>query len=287
MSKRKFTEIPQPFICTILSDSNPTDSIRSIRLSDYDGTDAYEMNLMMLRKEFLNEKDLRYVFQSTVKPIIVCHYQWDYEAPLDMGEEERFELLLNAVRWGASGIDLEADAYDPSSGPPEWSEEARAYSLDRSSKPRDWTTDPAAIQRQREIIEEVHRLGGEVLLCAHTRVHLSVEEAVSMAKEMEARGADIAKVVSVNTNYEDLLDSMRATLEIKNALGIPFIMMSHGEHSKIGRVVCPILGSMLAFCTQPLSPGGYPLQPPISAMKAAWENIDWSVTKAPDDERWL
>jgi hypothetical protein len=287
MSKRKFTEIPQPFICTILSDSNPTDSIRSIRLSDYDGTDAYEMNLMMLRKEFLNEKDLRYVFQSTVKPIIVCHYRWDYEAPLDMGEEERFELLLNAVRWGASGIDLEADAYDPSSGPPEWSEEARAYSLDRSSKPRDWTTDPAAIQRQREIIEEVHRLGGEVLLCAHTRVHLSVEEAVSMAKEMEARGADIAKVVSVNTNYEDLLDSMRATLEIKNALGIPFIMMSHGEHSKIGRVVCPILGSMLAFCTQPLSPGGYPLQPPISAMKAAWENIDWSVTKAPDDERWL
>ena len=258
MSKRKFTEIPQPFICTILSDSNPTDSIRSIRLSDYDGTDAYEMNLMMLRKEFLNEKDLRYVFQSTVKPIIVCHYRWDYEAPLDMGEEERFELLLNAVRWGASGIDLEADAYDPSSGPPEWSEEARAYSLDRSSKPRDWTTDPAAIQRQREIIEEVHRLGGEVLMCAHTRVHLSVEEAVSMAKEMEARGADIAKVVSVNTNYEDLLDSMRATLEIKNALGIPFIMMSHGEHSKIGRVVCPILGSMLAFCTQPLSPGGVP-----------------------------
>ena len=287
MSKRKFTEIPQPFICTILSDSNPTDSIRPIRLSDYDGTDAYEMNLMMLRKEFLNEKDLRYVFQSTVKPIIVCHYQWDYEAPLDMGEEERFELLLNAVRWGASGIDLEADAYDPSSGPPEWSEEARAYSLDRSSKPRDWTTDPAAIQRQREIIEEVHRLGGEVLMCAHTRVHLSVEEAVSMAKEMEARGADIAKVVSVNTNYEDLLDSMRATLEIKNALGIPFIMMSHGEHSKIGRVVCPILGSMLAFCTQPLSPGGYPLQPPIRAMKAAWENIDWSVTKAPDEERWL
>ena len=118
MSKRKFTEIPQPFICTILSDSNPTDSIRSIRLSDYDGTDAYEMNLMMLRKEFLNEKDLRSVFQSTVKPIIVCHYRWDYEAPLDMGEEERFELLLNTVRWGASGIDLEADAYDPSSGPP-------------------------------------------------------------------------------------------------------------------------------------------------------------------------
>jgi hypothetical protein len=30
-------------------------------------------------------------------------------------------------------------------------------------------------------------------MSVHTRVHLPVETAVSMAKEMEARGADIAK----------------------------------------------------------------------------------------------
>ena len=50
------------------------------------------------------------------------------------------------------------------------------------------------------------------------------------------------------------MDTMRATLEIKKVLKIPFIMMSHGEHSKIGRVVCPMLGSLLAFCIQPISP---------------------------------
>lgn len=287
MEKLKFTQIKRPFICTIISDSNPTDCKRTIWLSDYDGSDAYQMNLMMLERRFLNEKDLRPVFQATGKPILVCHYRWDYEKPLPMDEEKRIQLLIDAVRWGANGIDLEADAFDPSTGPPEWSDEARGYSLNPASKPRDWTMNPDAIQRQKEVIEEIHGLNGEVLMSAHTRVCLPVEQCVSMAREMESRGADIVKVVRVDTSFEDLLDTMRATLEIKRVLKIPFIMGRHGEHSKIGRVVCPMLGSMLAWCTQPMAPGGYPLQPPIRAQKTAWENIDWSVTKPPEEQRWL
>jgi len=288
MAKIKFTQLRQPLICTIISDNNPTNCIRTIMVSDYEGTDAYELNLMSLEKQYWNGKDMKSIFTATVKPVLVCHYRWNYEKHLDMDEEERIKLLINNVRWGASGIDLEADAFDPSPGPKEWTEEAKKYTLDRTSKPRDWTTNPKAIKRQKKVIEEIHRLGGEVLMSAHTRVHLSVEQAVSMAKEMEARGADITKVVSADFNFEDLLDTMRSTIEIKKVLKIPFIMMSHGQHSKIGRVVCPMLGSMLAFCTQPVSPAGiFPLQPPIRVQKAAWENVEWSVTKPPEEQRWL
>lgn len=288
MAKVKFTQLRQPLICTIISDSKPADCIRTILVSDYEGTDAYELNLMSLEKQYWNGKDMKSIFTATVKPVLVCHYRWNYEKHLDMDEEERIKLLINNVRWGASGIDLEADAFDPSPGPKEWTEEAKKYTLDRTSKPRDWTTNPKAIKRQKKVIEEIHRLGGEVLMSAHTRVHLSVEQAVSMAKEMEARGADITKVVSADFNFEDLLDTMRSTIEIKKVLKIPFIMMSHGQHSKIGRVVCPMLGSMLAFCTQPVSPAGiFPLQPPIRVQKAAWENVEWSVTKPPEEQRWL
>ena len=287
MAKIKFTQLKQPLICTIISDSNPGDCIRTVMLSDYDGTDAFEMNLMMLEKRYLNEKDLKSIYTTTVKPMLVCHYRWDYEKHLEIDEEKRIQLLINAVRWGASGIDLEADAFDPSPGPKEWTEESRKYTLNRRSKPRDWTTNPKAIKRQKEVIKEVHRLGGEVLMSAHTRVHLSVEQAVSMAKEVESRGADIVKVVSADFSSEDLLDTMRSTIEIKKILKIPFIMMSHGEHSKIGRVVCPMLGSMLAFCIQPVTPAGFPLQPPIRVQKLAWENIDWSVTKPAEEQRWL
>jgi len=287
MEKIKFTQIKQPFICTILSDSNPMDLIRSIRLSDYDGADAYQMNLMMIEKKFLNEKDLRAVFRSTVKPILVCYYRWNYEKHLDIQEEERIQILLEATRWGASGIDLEADAFDPSPGPLEWTEESRKYSLNRQSKPRDWTMKPEAIRRQKEVIEKIHKLNGEVLLSSHTRVHLSVEQAVSMGKEMESRGPDFVKLVSVDCSFEDLLETLQATIALKRALRVPYIMMSHGDHSKIGRVVCPMLGSMLAFCTQPVSPGGFPLQPPVRAMKAAFENVDWTVTKPPEEQWWL
>jgi 3-dehydroquinate dehydratase len=288
LPKIKFTQLKRPLICTIISDTNPGDCIRTVLVSDYDGTDAYEMNLMSVEKRFWNEKDLKSIYTATIKPMLVCHYRWDYNKHLDMNEEERIQLLINAVKWGASGVDLEADAFDPSPGPLEWTEEAKRYSLNRNSKPRDWTTNAAAIKRQKEVIDQIHRFGGEVLMSAHTRVHLSVDQAVSMAKEMESRGADIVKVVSVDVNFDDLMDTLRSTVEIKKALKVPFIMMSHGQHSKIGRVVCPMLGSMLAFCTQPVSPAGiFPLQPPIRVQKAAWENVDWTITKDPEDQRWL
>jgi 3-dehydroquinate dehydratase len=245
------------------------------------------MNLMRIDKKYLNEKDMKAVFASTAKPILVCYYRWNYERHLDIQEEERIQILVDAVRWGASGIDLEADAFDPSPGPLEWTEESRRYSLNRRSRPRDWTMKAGAVRKQKELIRKIHKLNGEVLLSAHTRIHLSAERAVSMGQEMESRGPDFIKLVSVDCSYEDLLDTMKATIDLKKGVKVPYIMMSHGDHSKIGRVVCPMLGSMLAFCTQPHSPGGFPLQPPIRSMKEAFENVDWTVTRPPEEQRWL
>jgi 3-dehydroquinate dehydratase len=287
MEKSLFSKIKQPFTCTIITDKSPTDCKRTIWHSDYDGTDAYQWHLMMLEKKYLNEASLRPVYESTVKPILVSNYRWDYEKHIDIDEETRIRILLDAFRWGADGIDLEADAFDPIDGPGEWSEAAREYSLNPDSKPREYTTKPLAIERQKKVIDEVHKLGGEVLLSCHSRVQLSVEQIISMAIEMEKRGADIIKIVRVDTSFDDLLITLKATLELKKVLKVPYIMGSHGQHSKIGRVVCPMLGSMLAWCTQPLSPGGYPLQPPIHAQKAAWENIDWSLTLPPEKQTWL
>ncbi len=287
MEKVKFSKIMQPFTCTIITDRNPTDCKRTIWLSDFDGSDAYQMHLMMLDKQFLNERDLRPVFEYTTKPMLISYYRWDYEKHLDIDENERIRLLAEAFRWGASGIDLEADAFDPVPGPPEWSAAAREYSLNPNSKPREFTMNPDAVKRQKELIDTIHSRGGEVLLSCHSRVQLSLEDVISMGKEMESRGADIVKIVRVDTSFESLLDTLRATVELKKVLKVPFIMGSHGQHSKIGRVVCPMLGSMLAWCTQPMSPNGYPLQPPVRVQKTAWENIDWAVTQPPEKQTWL
>jgi 3-dehydroquinate dehydratase len=287
MNKVKFSKVTQPFICCVLSDKTPADCIRSIKLSDYDGADAYELNLMILEKQYLNEKDLGKIFKSTEKPIIVCHYRWDYERPLPMDEEKRVKLLVDAVRWGASGVDLEADAFDPSPGPLPWSAEAQTYWKDPKAKPRDYTTSPEVIKRQKQVMDEIHRLGGEVLMSVHSRIRMPAEQCVAMAKEIESRGADVVKLVRVDVNYEDFLELLRATVELKKVMKVPFIMMSHGQHAKPGRLICPMLGSMLVFGVQPIAPGAFPLQPPIKTLKAVLENVDWSVTLAPEEQNWL
>jgi hypothetical protein len=156
MGKVKFSKIKQPFTCTIITDKNPMECRRTIWHSDYDGSDAYQWHLMMLDKKYLNEAALRAVFESTVKPILVSYYRWDYEKHLDIDEETRISILLDALSWGGNGIDLEADAFDPVPGPPEWSNAAREYSLNPDSKPREYTTSPSAIERQRKIIDRVH-----------------------------------------------------------------------------------------------------------------------------------
>ena len=47
MQKIKFTQLKQPLICTIISDPTPAEIVRTMILSDFDGTDAYEINLMI------------------------------------------------------------------------------------------------------------------------------------------------------------------------------------------------------------------------------------------------
>ncbi len=139
------------------------------------------------------------------------------------------------------------------------------------------------------------RMAEEIKIRAGSAFPLEEEE------NIDIRGRDLAtglpKSVEVSTvelrdalsgSIGAIVEAVRSTIEIKKVLKIPFIMMSHGQHSKIGRVVCPMLGSMLAFCTQPVSPAGiFPLQPPIRVQKAAWENVEWSVTKPPEEQRWL
>lgn len=107
--------------------------------------------------------------------------------------------------------------------------------------------DQDAIDRQREEIGAIQDLGGEVQLTAHTRTHLSPEQALEISTAFERRGADMVKVVGVDTSWEDLLETLKATVLLDRELDIPFIMMSHGEHGVLGRYVAPFLGSMLCF----------------------------------------
>ncbi|ELY37771.1 hypothetical protein C496_19725 [Natronorubrum tibetense GA33] len=262
--------------------------------SEFEGADSFIVNLMGdgefgLERSLLNEADLGELFRSTSLPSMACYYRWKYTGErVDEDDEERMEILRTAVRAGARAVDMVGDTFNPTPGPDEFSDEATEYSLDPDSTAREFTTDPDAIDRQREEIKAINELGGEVQLTAHTRTHLSPDRALEIATAFERRGADMVKIVSVDTSWEDLLETLEATVLLNRELEIPFIMMSHGEHGVLGRYMAPFLGSMLCFTQHEYPPGGFYLQPLTPNVRAVFDSIrNVTPTREPADQSWL
>ncbi len=289
-----FTALDQPFTCASIYESTVDETISTMKVSEFDGADSFLINLMGdgtqgLREEFLNENDLERLFTSTSKPSMACYYRWHYGGePVDITDVERQEILRMAVRAGAKCIDFLGDTFAPTDGPTVFSEEAKRYSLESDQPPREVTTDEEVMDRQREEIERIHELGAEVQMSAHTRIHLSPQQALSIGEQFQSCGADIVKIVSVDRSWEDLLDTLESTITLDRELDVPFIMMSHGQHGVLARYFTPFLGSMLCFTQHDYVPGGFysqPLTENVNAVFDAIENV--TPTKEPEDMNWL
>ena len=99
MGKIKWTDVPRPMIVVMVSEPTVDEAIKVIKRSEFDGAQAFIINLMGdgnlgLRKEFLNPKDLGKMFRSTDKPCMVCYYRWDYSGKVvEENDEERMGIL--------------------------------------------------------------------------------------------------------------------------------------------------------------------------------------------------
>ncbi len=286
--KKKFTELSRPFIVGVVSETDPENCIKTIKMSEYDGAAAFDLYLHSLDKKYRNKEDLKAIISSTICPVLTLNYRWNFKGPIDITDEERVREHMLALEAGSAGMDIEADLFDVVPGPLPWTKEAYDYSTNDSSRPRELSFDPKAVERQKKLIREVRQAGGEVLLSAHTRVPLTAEKIVKIGKELESRGANMAKIVAICRNEEDVLENIKGCMALKKELKIPFQLQGHGEHAKGLRVINPMLGAMLVFCHQSLKPGGFHDQPLIKSMKAIFDNLSWTrVTKSLEDEKFL
>ncbi|SEG62797.1 type I 3-dehydroquinate dehydratase [Halobellus limi] len=289
-----FTELEQPFTCAAIYEPTVDAATSIMKESEFAGADSFILNLMGdgtqgLREEFLTEDHLERLFQSTSKPTMACYYRWHFGGEsVDVTDEERQEILRRAVRAGAKCVDLVGDTFDPTLGPDVFTEEAKRYSLESERPPREVTDDPDAVARQEAEIERIHELGAEVQMSAHTRIHLDPEQALAVAETFQDRGADIVKLVSVDRSWEDMLETLEATVLLDRELDVPFIMMSHGEHGVLARYIAPFLGSMLCFTQQEYVPGGFysqPLTENVNRVFDAVQNV--TPTRDPEEVDWL
>ena len=283
-----FRDLPRPFVCGVLiDDPTPEGVLRTMKLAEYEGADAFDLEVQGLAPEYRTVEALRPIFRHATRPIFTVYRHYSLRGaafiPAELDEEARMRLQLDLLDLGSFGFDMELDTFDPQPGPPLHTDEGKRHAFDRDSPPREVSHDPRAVERQVQLIEEAHRRGGEVLASAHTLTRMTTEGALAVGRLAEERGADALKIVQFCASYDDVLEALRTNVCFARELSIPFVHMAMGEHGKLVRPLAPLFGSMLVFARQDYAPGGFLDQPPIRAMRALFSSVDFRISRRTEE----
>lgn len=282
----RLTDLERPFVVTSLSDRSIPETIATMKRAEYAGARAFEVHLPLL--SFPGPDGIAALTAATAAPIYAtCRRGRFYELlgadePVELTDAQRTEALVEAVEAGVDGVDFELDTFDPTGGPDEFTAAAVAdYAADPDAEPAEVTDDGAAVARQRETIDRVHDAGGEVILSAHTCTHIEPQTAIAIAERVTERGAEFAKLVGVDRDMDEGLETLRAHLRVNEADVVPYALMAMGDPSRIVRPLAPMFGSAWVFAQPDLRPGGFHSWPLVDNAREVLRRIDWRTAYDP------
>ena len=226
MNRVKFVDLPRPFVCALVQQPTLDDTIAMMHQSDYDGAQAIGVDLCRMKE--VSDDDLKKIMRCTTKPVYAMCYRYGDDGRSD---DERAEMLVRMAKAGASIADVMGDLFDP--------------------QPTQLTMDETAVQKQRALIERLHAEGCDVLMSSHLQTAMTAEEIYAHLHEFENRGADVVKIVPVVNTRAELLESIRATMLLKEKLDRPFVHVCNGAFGRHQRTIAPMLGEMLLFGMEP------------------------------------
>ena len=284
----KVSQVPRPFICGVLVEANPAATIADMTLGKCAGAQVFELNLARLEPRYRTPGALAEVFRRTSLPVFTTYRRYglmatDTDRLAEDADDERMQLQLDLIDVGSKGFDMEMDTFGRVAGPPFQTLEGMRYSIDPDSPPREVSEDPAVAMKQRQLIEQAHRRGGEVLASCHVLTRIRSEGVIRICEMAEDRGADLLKVVRFNHSWEDVVETLATTVALRHKARIPYVMMAMGEYGKVTRLLSPMLGSMLCYCKRTYAPGSFMDQPLISQAKAVLENVDFCITPRAEE----
>lgn len=254
--KPTFLKYDKPLITAMIYAATPDAAVSKIKASLADGAEAFCIQLELLKREYRTEENLKEIFSACDnKPIYVTSYRGgDNEGFTD---EQCMDFLLFALDCGATLCDIPGDMYDRSP----------YYEL---------TDNPVAIEKQKALVDEIHRRGGEVLMSCHTYKALTVEENLKIAKAQAERGADIIKIVNVHENADDIPSCIESIQKIKSETDkeLLFLVSAAG---KIIRYIGANFGVCMYLCLQTYDGADNPVQPLIKNIKAVRDNIGFDI----------
>ena len=279
-----FADLPRPFVCCVLiDDATPAGVLRTMKLAEYDGADAFDLELQALEPGSRTPDALRCVFDQATRPIFTVYRRYSLEGSrfvyAEADEEARMRAQLDLIDIGSIGFDMELDTFDPRPPFRTDTDDGKRRMFDRATPPHEISYEPRAVQQQRRLIEEAHRRGGQVMASSHALVRLSPDGALAIGRVAEERGADALKIVQFCASDDDVAEALMSTVVLKRELRIPFVMMAMGEYGKLVRAMSPLLGSMLVFARHDYTPGSFLDQPPVRAMRTFLSSVDFRISR--------
>ena len=225
MGKNFFGFARPPITCMVQAD-NPERIKELMKFSRAVGADAFGMQFERLKPEYRDRKILRDLFKSADDaPVYVTNYRL-YEN-LGKSDEMLADELIELAECGGALIDVMGDFFAPNQD--------------------ELTEDEKAVERQKHLIDELHKRGAKVLMSSHVGRFLSPERVLEMALMQKSRGADVCKIVTQADNLTEETENFRIVDLLRRKLGIPFLFLSGGE-SRALRLFGASFGNFASLC---------------------------------------
>jgi len=247
---KSFLHAARPLITPLLVSTEEGALLGEIAACLDAGADAFGLCIERLPREMRTEEKIKTFFAAMGdKPIYVtCYLRGD---AIEESDEERADMLIKALEWGATMADIRGDLFDPCED--------------------ELTKNGNAIERQKALIRRIHAMGKEALMSSHVMTgdafrFLPKEEVLAIALEQQARGADMAKIVTNADTEEELLENFEAIPFMKKRVSIPVLFLCNGRVRMRHRLACGLISEPIVFVKEKTLRRPDSIQPPTEQM---------------------
>jgi len=237
-----FTTQKAPIVTGSISLSTVDAIVTTIQKEEADGATGFIVYLTTLAESERTVENLKRIADCTQYPVMALAYG-SYD-----NLEMRLGLWRMAVEAGFDAVDLPADTYSVSYDACKTSYKGTVFEI---PAPKEVSMDANVIAQQKAFMAELRQINPnvEILMSAHVGVAMNQAQGVALAKEMEARGADIAKIVLASS--ADLEETLQTNMVLQEELNVPFFYNCAGAASRPFRTAAGLMGSQVVFCCAP------------------------------------
>lgn len=267
--RKSIAKLPAPVLAGVVRETTTRAAIAQIKNCLYGGAGMIDLHMSCL--EDSSVKELEKIISSTTLPILALNYNntflWENAG---LSEQERVDSFIRAIEAGASGVDIQGYTYDLPSKKGFVGEDKYSFT---KGNPKEVVTDERIIKKQCSLIERVHSLGAEVLLSCHPGISMNAEQVVELALFLEKRNPDVIKIVTRAETKEQLLESFKAMVMLKQEVKTPVTYHAAGKEGMLSRLINPVLGGHMAFCIDGFNAGSTMEQVDLRSAKEIIDNL--------------